>query len=108
MHREAICEAFHPAQAGSIAPGRCVTPSRCVAIDAGRVSRPFTVYALFTVYASADFQEVPARSADIRLLRRALWASAGSRTNKASAGTRTNKEQCKQCRNKKKAPRNLP
>jgi len=92
MHQEAIGEAFNPAQTGSITPGRCVTPSRCVAIDAGRVSRPFTVYALFTVYAGADFQEVAARSADIRLLRRALLTS---------AGTRTNKEQCKQCRNKK-------
>src|SRR5713226_1217712 len=83
MHHQAICEAFNPAQTGSITPGRCVTPcrcvtpSRCVAIDAGRVSRPFTVYALFTVYAGTDLQEVAARSADIRLLRCALWASAG-------------------------------
>src|SRR5260370_27305087 len=101
MHREAICEAFHPAQAGSITPGRCVTPSRCVAMHAGRVSRPFTVYALFTVYAGTHFQEVAARSADIRLLRFALWASAGRRTNKASAGGRTNKGECKKCRNQK-------
>jgi hypothetical protein len=83
MYREAIGKACNPAQAGS------------VTLDAGRVSGPFTVYA------GTDFQEVAARSADIRLLRCALWASAGSRTNKGSAGTRTNKEECKQCRNKK-------
>jgi hypothetical protein len=39
MHREAIGEAFNPAQAGSIT------------LDAGRVSVPFTVYAPFIVYA---------------------------------------------------------
>src|SRR2546427_1144630 len=71
MHQEAIGEAVHPAQTGSIA------------LDADRVSVPFTVYA------GTDFQEVPARSADIRLLRCALLASARRRTNKASAGTRT-------------------
>jgi len=83
MHQEAIGEAFNPAQAGS------------VTVDSGSVSVPFTVYA------GTDFREVAARSADIRLLRCALWANAGRRTNKASAGTRTNKEECKQCRNKK-------
>jgi len=83
MYLEAIFEAFHPAQAGSIAP------------DAGGVS------VSFTVYAGTDFQEVAARSADIRLLRCALWASAGRRTNKASAGTQTNKKGRKQCGNKK-------
>ena len=43
MHREAICEAFNPAQTRSITPnaGRV----------AGRVSRPFTVYAPSTAYA---------------------------------------------------------
>jgi len=74
MHQEAIGEAFNPAQTGSIT------------VDAGSVSVPFTVYA------GTDFQELAARSADIRLLRRALWASAGRRTNK---------EECKQYRNKK-------
>src|SRR6266446_9765770 len=88
MHQEAIGKACNPAQAGSIAPGRCVTPSRCVAIDAGSVSVPFTVYA------GTDFQEVPARSADIRLLRCALLASASRQTNK---------EESKQHRNKKYA-----
>ncbi|SRR5713101_603948 len=83
MHQEAIGEAFHPAQTGTIT------------VEAGRVSVPFTVYA------GTDFRELAARSADIRLLLCALWASAGRRTNKASAGTRTNKEECKQCRNKK-------
>jgi hypothetical protein len=92
MHQEAIGEAFHPAQTGSIT------------LDAGRVSVPFTVYA------GTDFRKLAARPADIRLLRCALWASAGrrtnkasagTRTNKASAGTRTNKERRKQCRNKK-------
>jgi hypothetical protein len=89
MHHQAIGEAFNPAQA------RSITPCRCVATDAGSVFVPVTVYA------GTYLQEVAARSADIRLLRRVLWASAGSRTNKASAGARTNKEECKQCRNKK-------
>jgi hypothetical protein len=74
MHHEAICEAFNPAQTGGIT------------VDPGSVSVPFTVYAC------TDLQEVATRSADIRLLRGALWAGAGSQTNK---------EDCKQCRNKK-------
>jgi len=86
MHQEAIGEAFHPAQTGSITPGRRV------AIDAGRVSVPFPVYAPFTVYTGTDFQEVAAGSADVRLLRCALWANAGRRTNE---------EDTKQCRSKK-------
>src|SRR6266702_3456272 len=48
MHQEAIGEAFHPAQTGSIT------------LDAGGVSVPFTVYA------GTDFREVATRSADIR------------------------------------------
>jgi hypothetical protein len=83
MHQEAIRKACNPAQTGSIA------------LDAGSVS------VAFTVYAGTDFQEVAARSANIRLLRCALWSSASSGMNKASAGTRTNKQECKQGRNKK-------
>jgi len=83
MHREAIGKARNPAQTGSIT------------LDARSVS------VSFTVYAGTDFQEVAARSADIRLLRCALWAGAGRRTNKASAGTRKNKEGRKQRSNKK-------
>jgi hypothetical protein len=78
MHQEAIGKAFHPAE------------TRGITLDAGSV----TVSP--TVYAGTDFQEVAARSADIRLLRRALWGSAGRQTNNASAGTQASKEQCKQ------------
>ncbi len=73
MHQEAIGEACNPAQTRRIAP------------NAGSVFVPFTVDA------GTDFQEVPARSADVRLLRRTLLASAGSRTNK---------EESQQCSNK--------
>jgi hypothetical protein len=74
MHQEAIGEALHPAQTGSIT------------VDAGRVSVPFTVYT------GTDFREVATRSADIRLLRCVLWGSISRRTNK---------EDSKQCRKKK-------
>jgi hypothetical protein len=70
INQEAIRESFHPAQAGSIP------------LDSGSVFAPFAVYASFTVYAGADFQEVAAGSADIRLLRCALWTSAGRRAHK--------------------------
>ena|SRR2546426_3194274 len=75
MHQEAISKACNPAQAGSI-----------ITLDVRWVFIPFTVYT------RADFQEVAARSADIRLLCRALLASAGRRANK---------EESKQCSNKK-------
>jgi hypothetical protein len=74
MHREAICKALNPAQTGSIT------------VEVDRVPVPFTVYT------GTDFQEVAAGSADIRLLRCALLASAGRRTNK---------ENTNQCSNKK-------
>jgi len=74
MHQEAIGEAFHPAQ------------TRSITLDTRKVSTPFTVYA------RTDFQEVAARSADIRPLSSALWGS---------AGWRTNNEESKQCSNKK-------
>jgi hypothetical protein len=54
IHREALREAFHPAQTGS------------VPLDARSIFVPFTVYA------GTGFQEVAARSSDIRLLRRAI------------------------------------
>lgn len=63
IHQEAIREAFHPAQAGSIT------------LNAGSVS------VSFAVYAGTDFQKVATRSADIRLVGRALLACAGRRTN---------------------------
>src|SRR6266481_1292383 len=64
VHEEAIGKACNPAQTGGIAP------------NAGSVFVPFTVDA------GTDFQKVPARSADIRLLRRALLSSADRRTKK--------------------------
>jgi len=64
MHQEAVGEACNPAQTGS------------VTLDSDRV------FVSFNFYARTDFQEVAARSADIRLPRRTLLASAGSRTNK--------------------------
>jgi len=73
MHQETIGEALHPAQTGSITL---------------HVRR---VFVSLTVYIGTDFQKVPARSADIHLLRRTLLASAGSRTNK---------EESQQCSNK--------
>ena len=73
MHQEAIGKALHPAQTCR------------VILDVSRVS------ASFTVYACADFQEVAARSTDVRLLRCALLASAGRRANE---------ENPKQCSNK--------
>ena len=85
MHQEAIGESCNPAKTGGIAP------------NAGSVFVPFAVDA------GTDFQKVPARSADIRLLRCAFLTSAGSRINKASAGRQTNKEDRKQCSNKKQA-----
>ena len=80
MHQEAIGKACNPAQTGSIT------------LDAGGVSVPFAVYALFTVYAGADFQEVAARSADIRLLRCALLPGlAGEPTKPVLAREQTKK-----------------
>jgi hypothetical protein len=73
MHQEAIGKALHPAQ------------TRGVILNVGSVFVP-------TVYARTDIQEVAARSADVRLLRRTLLGS---------AGTRTNKKNPKQCSNKK-------
>jgi hypothetical protein len=81
IHQKAIGEACNPAQA------------RSVALDAGSVSIPFAVYA------GTDFQEVAPRSADIRLLRCALLASAGRRTTK---------QDTKQCKNKEYAHGSLP
>ena len=88
MHQEAIGKALNPAQAQGLT------------LNTGSVSVPFAAYAPSTVYAGTDFQKVPARSADIRLLRRAFLSSAVSRINMASAGTQTNKEDRKQCSNK--------
>jgi len=81
IHQEAIGKACHPAEASS------------VSLDASSVFVPFTVYA------GADFQKVAARSADVRLLRCALGAR---------VGTRTNEEKSKQYRNKKYAHGSLP
>jgi hypothetical protein len=74
MHQEAIREAFHPAQA------------RSITLDARWVFVPFTVPA------GTDFQEVATGSADIRLLRCALWRSANRRTNKEESKQRRNEK----------------
>jgi hypothetical protein len=74
MHEEAIGKAFHPAQA------------RSITLDARSVSVPFTVYS------RADFQEVAAGSADIRLLSCALWRNPARRTNNQDTKQWSNKK----------------
>lgn len=84
MHQEALGKARHPAQTGRIPRDPC------------RVSAPFAVlfkaYTLFKPYTRAHFQEVPARPADIRLLRRAFWRRARRQTNQEETQQRSNKQ----------------
>lgn len=80
MHQEAIGKACHPAQTGRITR------------NTRRVSVRFAADASFPAYARADFREVAARSADIRLLWRAPRGSAGRKTNKETTKQRSNQQ----------------